>query len=76
MWFWTYHIRNNVNYQGEWSLQHILTPWPRHGVLGPLACMRRGRGMPLEWPEVLGPSQLHRGPAAEALAKTAIPLVA
>lgn len=29
MWFWTYHIRNNVNYQGEWSLQHILSPWPR-----------------------------------------------
>mmetsp|Transcript_73362 Transcript_73362/g.159088 ORF Transcript_73362/g.159088 Transcript_73362/m.159088 type:complete len:589 (+) Transcript_73362:34-1800(+) len=29
MWFWTYHIRKNVNYQGEWSLQHILSPWPR-----------------------------------------------
>eukprot|EP00928_Gymnodinium_smaydae_P024750 TRINITY_DN1993_c1_g4_i1.p1 TRINITY_DN1993_c1_g4~~TRINITY_DN1993_c1_g4_i1.p1 ORF type:complete len:596 (-),score=93.80 TRINITY_DN1993_c1_g4_i1:263-2050(-) len=29
MWFWTYHIRMNVNYQGEWSLQHILSPWPR-----------------------------------------------
>lgn len=29
MWFWTYHIRNNINYQGEWSLQHILSPWPR-----------------------------------------------
>eukprot|EP00931_Biecheleriopsis_adriatica_P055068 TRINITY_DN32483_c0_g1_i1.p1 TRINITY_DN32483_c0_g1~~TRINITY_DN32483_c0_g1_i1.p1 ORF type:complete len:586 (+),score=127.90 TRINITY_DN32483_c0_g1_i1:44-1801(+) len=29
MWFWTYHIRYNVNYQGEWSLQHILSPWPR-----------------------------------------------
>ena len=29
MWFWTYHIRKNRNYQGEWSLQHILSPWPR-----------------------------------------------
>ncbi|CAJ1382807.1 unnamed protein product [Effrenium voratum] len=29
MWFWTYHIRKNVNYQGEWSLQHALSPWPR-----------------------------------------------
>merc|ERR1712194_294733 len=29
MWFWTYHIRKNVNYQGEWSLQHILSPWLR-----------------------------------------------
>jgi len=29
MWFWTYHIRKNVNYQGEWSLQHVLSPLPR-----------------------------------------------
>merc|ERR1712039_331096 len=29
MWFWTYHIRKNKNYQGEWSLLHMLSPWAR-----------------------------------------------
>eukprot|EP00929_Paragymnodinium_shiwhaense_P098691 TRINITY_DN6017_c0_g1_i2.p1 TRINITY_DN6017_c0_g1~~TRINITY_DN6017_c0_g1_i2.p1 ORF type:complete len:624 (+),score=119.05 TRINITY_DN6017_c0_g1_i2:143-2014(+) len=33
MWFWTYHIRKNVNYQGEWSLQHILSPTLRYQQL-------------------------------------------
>jgi hypothetical protein len=25
-WFWTYSIHNNINYQSEWSLAHILLP--------------------------------------------------
>lgn len=29
MWFWTYHIRKNINYQGEWSLLHALSPLQR-----------------------------------------------
>ncbi|CAE7596467.1 unnamed protein product [Symbiodinium natans] len=29
MWFWTYHIRKNLNYQGEWSLLHALSPLQR-----------------------------------------------
>ncbi|CAK9007342.1 Telomerase reverse transcriptase (Telomerase catalytic subunit) [Durusdinium trenchii] len=41
MWFWTYHIRKNRNYQGEWSLQHVLSPWPRLlQSFGPLSLLR------------------------------------
>ena len=40
MWFWTYHIRKNRNYQGEWSLQHVLSPWPRLQGFGLLSLGR------------------------------------